>query len=124
MIRQLRPLSLVLLIASVPGCYTSHDYGPSPQAALQAQPNSKLIVRRKGGTNIEVDKAAVVSDSLVGLGLAPGPNLPRPRVAIPLSDIVRVRTHQFDGAQTYGIVGVALLVPAFMIFASFQDDPS
>jgi hypothetical protein len=126
--RQCRPLSLAALwIALLPGCYSWHDYGPAPAPALRDQPHAAVyVVRRgRGGSMTELKDAAIHGDSLVGTGMAARPGAPRPRMAIPLSDIETVRTHRFNGGKTAGLIGglvTAAALPVLIALATYHDE--
>jgi hypothetical protein len=122
-----RPLSVGLLIASLPSCYRYQELGPTPQAALQNPPESTLYVTRAGGSTVELREVAVIGDSVVGLGVPVRQVLARPRIAIPLSDVSRVRTRKLDAGKTAGLVGgmVAGAILLFVgIYALTYEDPS
>jgi hypothetical protein len=128
MSHQLRSMFLAVVIAFLPSCYRWQDYGPKPQAALQAQPRSALHVSRVGGTAVELRNAGVIEDSLVGEGIAPRTGAPGPRIVIPFSQVERVRTRRLNGGKTAvligGVVAGALLVPAAIYVLTYEDQSS
>jgi hypothetical protein len=74
---------------------------------------------------MELRAAAIVADSLIGEGIAPRAGASRPRVAIPLSEVERVRTRELNGGKTAaligGIVAGALLIPATIYILTHED---
>jgi hypothetical protein len=126
MTRQLRPMSIALLIALLPSCYRWQEYGTSPQAALRAKPNSTLYISRTGDSVTVLRDPAVVGDSLVGKGVPAHAGGPGPRVAIPLTEVEGVRTRRMNGGQTAGLVGGlvagALLIPVGILLLTYEDD--
>ena len=127
MTHQLRSISLAFLIACLPGCYQWQEHGPTPKAALQNPPRSAVYITRKGGAITELRKVSIVGDSVVGEAVAGRAGVARPRVAIPLPEVVGVRTRKLNGGKTAGLLGGvvagALLVPA-IIYAMTHEDPS
>ena len=107
-------LSVSLLIAYLPSCYSYQELGPTPQAALQNPPESTLYITRGGGSTVELRETATVGDSVVGLGVPTRRVLPKPRIAIPLSDVSRVRTRKLEGGKTAGLLG-GLVAGAILI---------
>jgi hypothetical protein len=67
-------LSVSLLIAYLPSCYSYQELGPTPQAALQNPPESTLYITRGGGSTVELRETATVGDSVVGLGRTHAPS--------------------------------------------------
>jgi hypothetical protein len=108
-------LSVSLLIAYLPSCYSYQELGPTPQAALQNPPESTLYITGVGGSTVELRETAAIGDSVVGLGVPTRQYLSRPRIAIPLSDVSRVRTRKFEGGKTAGLLG-GLVAGAILIF--------
>jgi len=49
-------LSVSLLIAYLPSCYSYHELGPTPQAALQNPPESTLYITRVEGSTVELQE--------------------------------------------------------------------
>jgi hypothetical protein len=120
-------LSLLLLIAFLPGCYRWRDEGPTPRAALQGSPQStEVYITRTRGSDIVLWNAQVIGDSVVGEGRAARKSDPRPRVAIPLAHVERVRTRDgLNGAKTAGVVagvGASVVLGALLLYlASYED---
>ena len=124
MSRQLRPMSLALLIAFLPSCYNWQEHGPTPQAGLENAPPSALFISRTGGSTTELRHVEVIGDSVFGEGVA-GRRGARPRITIPLSEIERVRTRKLNAGKTAGLMGVlvgaVLLVPGLVYFITHED---
>ena len=125
MSRQLRPMSLALLIAFLPSCYNWQEHGPTPQAGVENAPPSAVYIIRTDGSTTELRHVEVIGDSVVGEGLARRAGAPRPRITIPLSEIDSVRTRKLNSGRTAGLVGAmagaALLVPALVYFITHED---
>jgi hypothetical protein len=127
MSRQLRPMSLALLIAFLPSCYNWQEYGPTPQAGIQNAPPSTVYISRTGGSTTELRHVEVVGDSVFGEGVA-GRRGVRPRITIPLTEVERVRTRKLNAGKTAGlvgaVVGAALLIPVLAYFITYEGDGS
>jgi hypothetical protein len=125
MSRQFRPISLAFLIACLPSCYQWQEQGPTPKAALENRRQSPVYITRKGGSITELRHVVIVGDSVVGEVVARRAGVARPRVAIPLSEVVGVRTRKLNGGKTAGLVGGvvagALLVPVIIFLATYED---
>ena len=73
----------------------------------------------------ELTSARIIGDSLVGQGIAGRLGGPRPRVAIPLSEIQMVRMRKFSGGKTAALAGgllAAAALPVLIFLATYHDE--
>jgi len=119
-------LSLVLLIAFLPSCYRWHEEGPTPRAALQGASRHTVYLTRSGGSTVVLRNAVVVGDSIVGKREGVRTRDPRPRVVIPLAEVVRVRTRRgLNAGKTAGVLAglaaAAVLVTVVVYGITYED---
>ena len=118
----MRPFAFVILIAlATSACYhVVIETGPTAET-VNAHPANGLRVITVDGTQMDIEKPHISSDTLFGI-VRGGSNGDR-AVAIPLAEVRSVAVKRIDGARTailLGAIGVsAVWIAVFITLAHF-----
>jgi len=125
-----RLLSLTLLIAFLPSCFSWHEQGPTPEAAIKNLAPSTVRITRADRSKLTLRSPAVSGDSIVGQPVPAARSGATPRVAVPLGEVAGVATPRFNRLKTTGLVlataGLAALLVCMAADCAylFHEDPS
>ncbi len=118
-----RAIAAVVLLAYLPACTGWHRLPETQPAPLKESPQS-LRITLKSGERIELRKARLSGDSLIG-EIKPTPNESPVRFAVGLSSVQRIEDRKVNTARTValvvGSIGVAALAGLLIVAAALDE---